>query len=76
VGVIFQYETSELGAGCQACFDSLFRVTNVKRSDASWARILKHLMEAEKPTFHGKLFFQRSECTAGLTVATIYLCWV
>jgi hypothetical protein len=26
-------------------------------------------MEAEKSTFQGELFFQRSECTAGLTVS-------
>ncbi len=37
----------------------------------SWARILKHLLEAEKSTFRGELSFQRSECTAGLTVSTI-----
>jgi hypothetical protein len=36
--------------------------------------ILKHLVEAEKPTFQGKLPFQRSECTAGLKVATIFCC--
>jgi hypothetical protein len=36
------------------------------------ARILKNLVEAEKPTFRGKLSFQRSECTAGLTVATSF----
>jgi hypothetical protein len=36
-----------------------------------WARILKHLLEAEKSTFWGELSFQRSECTAELTVATI-----
>ncbi len=28
-------------------------------------------MEAEKSTFHGELSFQSSECTAGLTVATV-----
>jgi hypothetical protein len=33
-------------------------------------RILKHLAEAEKSTFHGELSFKRSEGTAGLTVAT------
>jgi hypothetical protein len=38
----------------------------------SRARILKHLVEAEKLTFQGELSFQRSECTAGLTVATIF----
>jgi hypothetical protein len=29
-------------------------------------------MEAEKLTFPGELSFQRSQCTAGLTVATIF----
>jgi hypothetical protein len=37
---------------------------------ASRARIRKHSVEAEKSTFRGELSFQRSECTAGLTVAT------
>jgi hypothetical protein len=36
------------------------------------ARILNHLLEAEKLTFRGKLSFQRLECTAGLTLATIF----
>ncbi len=36
------------------------------------ARILEHLLEAEKSTFRGELSFQRSECTAGLTVATTF----
>ncbi len=36
------------------------------------ARILKHATEAEKLTFQGELSFQRSECTEGLTVATIF----
>jgi hypothetical protein len=35
------------------------------------AQILKHLLEAEKSTFWGELSFQRSECTAGLTMAKI-----
>jgi hypothetical protein len=35
------------------------------------AQILKHLVETEKSTFQGELSFQRSESTAGLTVATI-----
>jgi hypothetical protein len=30
-------------------------------------------MEAEKLTFQGELSFQRSECTAGLTVATTFV---
>jgi hypothetical protein len=30
-------------------------------------------MEDEKSTFRGELSFQRSECTAGFTVATIFL---
>jgi hypothetical protein len=30
-------------------------------------------MEAEKLTFRGELSFQRSECTAGFTVATIFV---
>ncbi len=38
-----------------------------------WARILKNLIEAEKSTFRGELSFQRSECTAGFTVATQFL---
>ncbi len=37
------------------------------------ARILKHSMEAEKSTFQAELSFQRSECTAGLTVATSFV---
>jgi hypothetical protein len=41
-------------------------------TDFSWARILKHLVEAEKLTFRRELSFQRSGCTAGLTVATIF----
>ncbi len=32
-------------------------------------------MKAEKSTFRGELSFQRSECTAGLTVATIFVFW-
>ncbi len=43
-----------------------------KSIQKSRARILKHLLEAEKSTFRGELSFQRSECTAGLTVATIF----
>jgi hypothetical protein len=39
----------------------------------SRARILKHLLEAEKSTFQGELSFQRSECTAGLTVASFFV---
>ncbi len=38
------------------------------------ARILKHSMEAEKSTFRGEPSFQRSECTAGFTEATTFLC--
>ncbi len=38
----------------------------------TWALILKHLVEAEKLTFPGELSFQRSESTAGLTVAAIF----
>jgi hypothetical protein len=48
--------------------------TNLKYFLLPWARILKHSMEAEKSTFQGELSFQRSECTAGLTVATSFLC--
>jgi hypothetical protein len=44
--------------------DSSFPLRTVEQFRA---RILKHLVEAEKPTFQGKLSFQRSECTAGLT---------
>ncbi len=39
----------------------------------SRARILKHLVEAEKSTFQGELSFQRSECTAGLTVPSFFV---
>ncbi len=38
------------------------------------ARILEHLVEAKKSTFRGEPSFQRSECTAGLTVVTSFLC--
>ncbi len=41
-------------------------------SNRTGARIRKHLVEAEKSTFQGELFFQRSECTAGLTVASLF----
>ncbi len=34
--------------------------------------IFKHLVEGEKSTFRGELSFQRSVCTAGLTVAIIF----
>jgi hypothetical protein len=42
--------------------------------ETSGARILKHLVKAEKSPFRGELSFQRSACTAGLTVATIFVC--
>jgi hypothetical protein len=45
-------------------------------SNSARARILKHLLEAEKSTFQGEPSFQRSECTAGLTVATIFVCCI
>jgi hypothetical protein len=37
------------------------------------AQILKHLLEAEQSTLQGELSFQRSECTAGLTVASFFV---
>ncbi len=40
-------------------------------SDLSRARILKHLLEAEKSTFRKELSFQRSESTTGLLQATV-----
>jgi hypothetical protein len=42
-------------------------VHTVQPADVYRARILKHLVEAEKSTFRGELSFQRSECTSGLT---------
>jgi hypothetical protein len=51
------------GEGHQLLMSNIYRV-----------RILKHSMEAEKSTFEGELSFHRSECTAGLTVATNFLC--
>ncbi len=35
------------------------------------ARILKHLLEAEKSTFRKELSFERSESTTGLGQATV-----
>jgi hypothetical protein len=37
------------------------------------ARILKHLLEAEKSTFRIELFFQRSESTKGLLQTTLFV---
>ncbi len=37
------------------------------------ARILKHLLEAEKSTFREELSFQRSESTKGLFQATVFV---
>jgi hypothetical protein len=37
------------------------------------ARILKHLLEAEKSTFPKELSFQRSESTIGLLQATVFV---
>jgi hypothetical protein len=37
------------------------------------ARILKHLLEAEKSTFREELSFQRSENTIGLLQATVFV---
>ncbi len=52
------------------------QVYSVENKDSghylSRARILKHIVEAEKSTFQRELSFQRSECTAGLTVATVF----
>ncbi len=39
----------------------------------TWARILKHLLEAEKSTFRKELSFQRSESTIGLLQATVFV---
>ncbi len=50
-------------------FKSRFQV-NI---DLNRARILKHLVGAEKSTFQGELSFQRSECTAGLTMASFFV---
>ncbi len=46
------------------------KIFHKAKSIRAW--ILKHLVEAEKPTFQRKLSFQKSKCTAGLTVATIF----
>ncbi len=46
--------------------------TNDQAPKVTRARIFKHSVEAEKSTFRGELSFQRSECTAGLTVATTF----
>jgi hypothetical protein len=37
------------------------------------ARILKHLLEAEKSTFRIELYFQGSESTTGLQQATVFV---
>jgi hypothetical protein len=37
------------------------------------ARILEHLVEAEKTTFHEELSFQRSESTLVLLQATVFV---
>jgi hypothetical protein len=37
------------------------------------ARILKHLLEAEKSAFREELSFQRSESTIGLFQATVFV---
>ncbi len=37
------------------------------------ARILKHLLEAEKSTFREELSFQRSESTTGLLQGTVFV---
>jgi hypothetical protein len=38
------------------------------------ARILKHLLEAEKSTFRKELSFQRSESTTGFVQALVFIC--
>ncbi len=38
------------------------------------ARILKHLLEAEKSTFHEELSFQRSQSTTGLKQGRVSVC--
>jgi hypothetical protein len=38
------------------------------------ARILKHLLEAEKSTFRKELSFQRSEGTTGFVQAIVFVC--
>ncbi len=43
---------------------------------ATRARILKHLLEAEKSTFRGEPSFERSECTAELSVATFFVLYL
>jgi hypothetical protein len=51
---------------------------NHTRLELSRARILKHLVKAEKPTFQGKLSFQRSECTVqqgSQWLQLFYLLW-
>ncbi len=45
----------------------------MRRWGGSRGRIHKHLVEAEKSTFQGELSFQRSWCTAGITVTTIFV---
>ncbi len=40
------------------------------------ARILKHLLEAEKSTFREELSFQRSESTIGLLQATVFYIYI
>jgi hypothetical protein len=45
----------------------------IQYSTQTRARILKHLLEAEKSTFREELSFQRSESTIGLLQATVFV---
>jgi hypothetical protein len=46
---------------------------NVLQEHEPRARILKHLLEAEMPTFRKELSFQRSQSTIGLLQATVFV---
>jgi hypothetical protein len=59
--------------GTEIRFDLRNRFSGLALSHFSRARILKHLLEAEKSTFRIKLSFQRSESTTGLLQATIFV---
>jgi hypothetical protein len=69
-GLKYQLSTTVLNIDCPVLVNELmpFRMCAI----LTRARILKHLVEAEKLTFQGELSFQRSKCTAGLTVAAIF----
>jgi hypothetical protein len=57
------------------CWPSSFAVYSTICTWGYRARILKHLLEAEKSTFRNELSFQRSESTTGLLQATIFVKW-